>query len=158
MKKLNRTLLAIFVFASLYAEAADFTKLGTAAVLNVLKDPESARFKATFVNNRNYCGEVNSKNSYGGYTGFKRFIALSSVVATIEDSDDKDGLFDDLWRKHCYTALQLKAYQKRQTELEAVAKEDQEQHNTVVNMTAEQQRAELRKQGEERESGRADGN
>lgn len=44
-----------------------------------LKDPESARFKWMPVVLREregiteYCGLVNGKNGYGGYTGFKRF-------------------------------------------------------------------------------------
>jgi hypothetical protein len=44
-----------------------------------LKDPESARFAdmhfATFKKNGelSVCGQVNAKNSYGGYTGFEKF-------------------------------------------------------------------------------------
>ena len=34
------------------------------AVLSTLKDPDSAQFQ----NIKGYCGEVNSKNSYGGYS------------------------------------------------------------------------------------------
>lgn len=42
-------------------------------VSGVLKDPDSAEFR----NQRGFCGEVNSKNSFGGYVGFKRFIAAT---------------------------------------------------------------------------------
>lgn len=44
------------------------------AVRDALKDPESARFYdiKTFPN-RNVCGYVNAKNSYGGYVGKKPF-------------------------------------------------------------------------------------
>ena len=47
------------------------------AVQDQLKDPESARFKWSSMMGRNgqYCGEVNAKNSYGGYTGFRPFVA-----------------------------------------------------------------------------------
>jgi hypothetical protein len=34
------------------------------AILSTLKDPDSAQFQ----NIKGYCGEVNSKNSYGGYS------------------------------------------------------------------------------------------
>jgi hypothetical protein len=44
-----------------------------------LKDPDSAKFRnMRFVkyNGRTVvCGEVNSKNSYGGYVGFENFVA-----------------------------------------------------------------------------------
>jgi len=47
-----------------------------------LKDPESANFKNLRVmsNGRALCGDVNAKNSYGGYTGFKAFVADSEGV------------------------------------------------------------------------------
>jgi hypothetical protein len=44
-----------------------------------LKDPSSAQFRnvrlVTFGSGKVICGEVNAKNSYGGYVGFKRFVA-----------------------------------------------------------------------------------
>jgi len=62
-----------------------------AAVINKLKDPESARFGETWAmdgtnGNRNICGYVNAKNSYGGYTGMKVFHKSESTVL-IESSD-----------------------------------------------------------------------
>lgn len=51
-------------------------------LLNALKDPDSARFKDEFVSLSDdaenpvlsLCGTVNSKNAYGGYVGFSRYI------------------------------------------------------------------------------------
>ena len=51
-------------------------------LLVALKDPDSARFKDEFVSLSDdaenpvwsLCGTVNSKNAYGGYVGFSRFI------------------------------------------------------------------------------------
>lgn len=41
-----------------------------------LKDPESAKFRKLHRGVKGIiCGEVNSKNSFGGYTGFTRFLA-----------------------------------------------------------------------------------
>ena len=68
------------------------------SVRDILKDPESARFKdikeqssydmcvdrAWGRSGLKYIGKVNAKNSYGGYTGFKRF-ASGGTVAIIED-------------------------------------------------------------------------
>ena len=53
-----------------------------------LKDPDSAKFQnlriADFDGGKVVCGEINAKNSYGGYVGYKRFVAGTSV-ATISD-------------------------------------------------------------------------
>ena len=44
-----------------------------------LKDPDSAKFREIKINEFNggsvICGQINAKNSYGAYTGFKRFYA-----------------------------------------------------------------------------------
>ena len=49
------------------------------SVKGQLKDPESAMFKLPQVNEDGkpniYCGLVNAKNSYGGYTGYEPFVA-----------------------------------------------------------------------------------
>lgn len=67
-------------------------------VTGVLKDPSSAEFR----NQRGFCGEVNSKNSFGGYVGFKRFIAATKDMVVFE----KDGRltpseFEQAWARHC---------------------------------------------------------
>src|SRR5687767_4734164 len=47
-----------------------------------LKDPTSAQFRDVYVAQRSadglpaLCGEVNGKNSYGGYGGFERFAVV----------------------------------------------------------------------------------
>ncbi|WP_286434742.1 hypothetical protein ACDW34_09275 [Acinetobacter piscicola] len=67
------------------------------AVLMSLKDPDSAQFQ----NVKGYCGEVNSKNSYGGYVGFKRFISIDGSVL-LENSEDVDSsTFALIWKAHC---------------------------------------------------------
>ena len=57
--------------------------LKTSAEMNLkglLKDADSVKYRDVFLSrieggNLMLCGKVNSKNSFGGYTGFKRFIA-----------------------------------------------------------------------------------
>ena len=44
------------------------------AVAYDLKDPESAKFRELKPSSSFLCGEINSKNSYGAYVGFRRFI------------------------------------------------------------------------------------
>ena len=64
-----------------------------AAVLARLKDPDSAEFR----NLNGSCGEVNSKNSMGGYSGFERFVAIGNKVYF----ESQDRLFESTWRSAC---------------------------------------------------------
>lgn len=52
------------------------------AVAESLKDPSSAQFRnvrlANYMGGKVICGEVNAKNSYGGYVGFTRFVASTT--------------------------------------------------------------------------------
>lgn len=67
-------------------------------VLGSLKDPDSA----TFRNQNGPCGEVNSKNSFGGMTGFQRFIAASEKLVIFErDSGISESDFQNLWVGTC---------------------------------------------------------
>jgi hypothetical protein len=70
---------------------ADMTR---AAVGAVLKDGPSARWGAIWtVDGVEYCGLVNSKDSYGAYTGFQRYYAVAGKAFT-PDSDAE-------WAKYC---------------------------------------------------------
>lgn len=66
-----------------------------------LKDPESAEFR----NMNGVCGEVNAKNSFGGYTGFKKFVIdvnASQLFIDPEDATDSNyGKFNDAWFRNC---------------------------------------------------------
>ena len=80
------------------------------AVKRQLKDPDSAKFKKSYLvlDERkehfitgHVCGEVNAKNAFGGYTGFKRFITSvsisedSSSVATVKIETGNESTFQD---------------------------------------------------------------
>lgn len=63
-----------------------------------LKDPDSAQFR----NQKRICGEVNAKNSFGGYAGFKRFIAGGKELVFLEDDARLEaGAFQAAWDKFC---------------------------------------------------------
>ena len=66
------------------------------ALKNFLKDSDSAEIRK---HNSN-CGEVNSKNSFGGYTGFKRFIASPTIVA-VEGENMNPEEFQKAWNQVC---------------------------------------------------------
>jgi hypothetical protein len=67
-----------------------------------LKDPSSAEFRNVRFNDADgtpvVCGEVNSKNSYGGYGGFQRFVASSDVLVFLEDEVSD---FGRVWATMC---------------------------------------------------------
>lgn len=51
-----------------------------------LKDPDSTQYRNEQLNASGWlCGELNSKNSTGGYVGFKRFMASAADNAYLED-------------------------------------------------------------------------
>lgn len=97
------------------SEIARAVKNGKAVVVEHLKDPGSARFRNLFVASEQatdtdgkdlgpilmLCGEVNAKNSYGGYEGFKRFGA--SVVPFFDSSIESEHYaFEQVvWNKAC---------------------------------------------------------
>lgn len=60
-----------------------------AVVTGKLKDPNSASFRNVRIVHgkkvRKVCGEVNAKNSYGGYSGFKTF-SFANGSATIDSN------------------------------------------------------------------------
>lgn len=56
-------------------EAKVFAKT-KANVMLLLRDPDSAQFRnLRLLANHSVCGEVNSKNGFGGYVGFKPFFS-----------------------------------------------------------------------------------
>lgn len=66
-----------------------------------LKDPDSAEFRNIYVSVSNgeriVCGEVNSKNSFGGYSGFQSFVGGASFILLKEDGK----IFEDIWDEVC---------------------------------------------------------
>lgn len=79
--------LAFFSSVSMAAELTAKEKTTIVkAVKDQLKDPDSAKFKWVKLADRinpkhfvdSYCGLVNAKNSYGGYTGFEPFEVMAA--------------------------------------------------------------------------------
>lgn len=67
-----------------------------------LKDPDSAGFRNVRTHHGGgvpvVCGEVNSRNSFGGMSGYQRFVAAGSVIALDEQVDGGVG---DVWNRFC---------------------------------------------------------
>ncbi len=85
--KINKILLIMF-FAISNASAQDqvdtpVIKAAKDAISKDMKDPNSTQFRD--IKQYKYgtfdvvCGEVNAKNSYGAYTGFKPFVVIDKA-------------------------------------------------------------------------------
>jgi len=81
-------------------------KIAEDHVKEILKDPDSAKFRNVGViipkvldteKSGVVCGEVNSKNSFGGYVGFTNFVVIAGLPAI----DDRSSGFVHLWNKQC---------------------------------------------------------
>jgi len=75
-----------------------------------LRDPGSAKYQDVsahrvasggFV----FCGRVNAKNGFGGYTGFERFIASPVIVGTESTVDG----FDKVWAEFCSSSSRIQS-------------------------------------------------
>lgn len=76
---------------------------GMQMVRSALKDGDSAKFRGVFFSDEGSvptaCGEVNAKNSFGGYGGFQRFLSAGSRELTLLEEQVSD--FDVVWTKFC---------------------------------------------------------
>jgi hypothetical protein len=82
-----------------------------------LKDPSSAQFRNVVVtqsyhadtgalNGVNVCGEINAKNSFGAYTGFKKFFATRAEGKVVFVTEDDNIVFPIVYNpKQCGTVL-----------------------------------------------------
>jgi len=61
----------------LAGDHSDFVRKAKSAITSKFKDPDSAKFRSLYISNKDVptlCGEVNAKNSYGAYVGYRGFI------------------------------------------------------------------------------------
>ena len=99
-----RTLVLILMLGCSLASAKEVSGpkvllVAREAVKDRLKDPDSAKFKSEKINGTTVCGEVNSKNSYGGYIGFKRYIVRNDGGVTFDGEYPE--LFQGWWEGNC---------------------------------------------------------
>ncbi|HRO33056.1 MAG TPA: hypothetical protein PLQ03_06545 [Brevundimonas sp.] len=91
--------------------ASDFQRAARRALLGRLRDPDSARFRNVrrlpAPNGQVFCGEINTRNGFGGMTGFHRFQAYAGADGRtyIEFDDAEDRLrrtyFQTGWARDC---------------------------------------------------------
>lgn len=75
----------------------------TAKIKATLKDGDSARYiwPTPWPNDGVICGKVNAKNSYGGYTGFKRFVAVKDAIGLSILLEENSGIEAKMVALHC---------------------------------------------------------
>lgn len=97
-----RGVILVSAMALLAGCGDDAIDKGRAAAAFQLKDPGSAQFRGDYITaTGSVCGEINGKNSYGGYAGFKRYWAQkdkSGSYSAFIDSDHNSGSIDVICR------------------------------------------------------------
>lgn len=97
---MNKTAASISIMLlALTLPAAASERAEVAAAKDVaardLKDPTSAQFRNLRIagtgDKATVCGEINGKNSYGGYVGFRKFVVAANT-AIIEPAPDSSGI------------------------------------------------------------------
>ena len=84
---------------------AEFVNSAKKIISNKFKDPDSVLFRNLFLSNKavpTLCGELNAKNSYGGYVGYKGFFH-NSISTIVDDGNSKGGgfLYLQLYNDRC---------------------------------------------------------
>lgn len=99
----------VFFSALVNVVSGNNTKHARDLVAYQLRDPSSAQFHKVFTREGAVCGQVNGKNGFGAYVGFKRFYVVDDKV-TIEPMGNEPRLmglptesetFDLGWRINC---------------------------------------------------------
>lgn len=78
-----------------------------ALVADRFKDPSSVQFRNLVAYGTNsppslsmLCGQVNGKNSYGGFVGFRRFVTNGGASVEVEDAENSRSM-NRLWESTC---------------------------------------------------------
>lgn len=92
---------AITVFAGCSVGDFQMKRDAEKAMLANLKDPGSAQFRKMKVieqsdGSKSVCGEVNAKNSMGGYVGYRLFAYVASSGSARMLPDNTDSVDDQL--------------------------------------------------------------
>lgn len=100
---------ALFLSALLLAACGkpeDDRDLKAAFAASALKDPSSVQLRNVQENDEVICGEYNSKNSYGAYSGFEPFVFQRQIKDLWLGESDNEYSRSAFW-KHCPNAKEL---------------------------------------------------
>ncbi|MWL87687.1 hypothetical protein [Cupriavidus sp. SW-Y-13] len=89
----------------------------TQAIKDQVKDPDSVRLRGVMAVQEEgvtkFCGEVNAKNSYGGYVGFKPFYAFMLISGAKPVYASVSGLGDDVSSQSAVIMCKKLGYEPR---------------------------------------------
>lgn len=83
---------------------SNFVARAKVAIAATMKDPASAQFQSLFVSGSALpvlCGEINGKNSYGGFVGFRRFYSTGKPPLGDIENPKESYVFDKMWPSMC---------------------------------------------------------
>lgn len=88
-----------------------FIEKAKANIAANLKDPASSQWRNTFVSDAGskllvLCGEVNAKNSYGAYIGFRRFFATAEPLLQEIENPKQPSIIEKMWPSMCMNELE----------------------------------------------------
>ena len=101
------------MFMSNKGKAFAWMESDKSSIEDILKDADSAEFRDVFISFYSdspvTCGQVNAKNSFGGYAGFKDFIAAKSARIRVVRGDGQmqDSEFVQVWNTACQDPIPL---------------------------------------------------
>lgn len=109
--------ISLLLLAAAFAAAPVAAKSGYGAFVSQakkqmaaeLKDPDSAKFRNLAVyqpatgQGVALCGEVNAKNAYGAYVGFRKFVSAGELAEV--EQPDGGGLYSVLGQSLCSKRL-----------------------------------------------------
>ena len=103
---MKRALLFGALLLAACGKPEDDSDLKAAFAASALKDPSSVQLRNVQANTDVICGEYNSKNSYGAYSGFEPFVFQRSIKDLWLGDSDNTYSHSAFW-KDCPNAAQL---------------------------------------------------
>lgn len=85
------------------AEDDAFVRAGIDKIKRIVKDPDAVQFRELFISDnalKTLCGEVNGKNAYGAYVGYRRFY-YTGRTSLDEIEKPGDSVFAGMYPKMC---------------------------------------------------------
>lgn len=93
-----------YVWVLKYKKEHKFDKIKN-EVSYYFKDPSSTQFRGVVSSGSHICGEVNAKNGFGAYGGFRKFYVELGVLVKIEGDNSKLGFERGFWDANCARAV-----------------------------------------------------
>ena len=81
-----------------------FARFAKDVLIRSFKDPGTVQFRELFISGKALpvlCGEVNGRNSYGAFVGFRRFYATGKAMLNEIEPARDTFVFDRMWPKLC---------------------------------------------------------